>query len=63
MNDKHKLAEAKAEVYTKGFYKGVMKIGEFKGEKVETAKKLTKQLLVKTNQAIVYYEPENTAIS
>lgn len=49
MNDKHKLAEAKAEVYTKGFYKGVMKVGEFKGEKVEIAKKLTKDLLIKTN--------------
>ncbi len=49
MNDKQKLADAKAEVYTKGFYKGVMKVGEFKGEKVENAKKLTKDLLIKNN--------------
>lgn len=49
MNDKQKLADAKAEVYLKGFYKGVMKVGEFKGEKVEQAKKLTKELLIKNN--------------
>lgn len=63
MNDKQKLAEAKAEVYTKGFYKGIMKVGEFVGEKVETAKKMTKDLLIKTNQGAVYYEPENLVIS
>ena len=49
MNDKQKLADAKAEVYLKGFYKGVMKVGEFKDEKVEQAKKLTKELLIKNN--------------
>jgi leucyl-tRNA synthetase len=63
MNDKQKLADAKAEVYTKGFYKGVMKIGEFKGEKVDNAKKLTKELLFSSNQGAVYYEPENLVIS
>jgi leucyl-tRNA synthetase len=42
MNDKQKLAEAKAEAYTKGFYKGIMKVGQFKGQKVEDAKKLVK---------------------
>lgn len=30
MNDKHKLQNAKEEVYTKGFYTGIMKVGEFK---------------------------------
>lgn len=63
MNDKQKLADAKAEVYLKGFYKGVMKVGEFKGEKVEQAKKLTKELLIKNNQGVLYYEPENLVIS
>lgn len=63
MNDKAKLAEAKAEVYTKGFYKGVMKVGQFKGEKVETAKRLTKELMIQRNEAVVYYEPENQVIS
>ena len=63
MNDKAKLLEAKNEVYTKGFYKGVMKVGEFKGEKVETAKRLTKEMMIKNNQAAVYYEPENLVIS
>lgn len=63
MNDKQKLADAKAEVYLKGFYKGVMKVGEFKGEKVEQAKKLTKELLIKNNQGVQYYEPEGLVIS
>lgn len=29
MNDKQKLLEAKADAYTKGFYKGIMKVGQF----------------------------------
>ena len=40
-----------------------MKVGEFKGEKVEQAKKLTKELLIKNNQGVLYYEPENLVIS
>jgi leucyl-tRNA synthetase len=39
MNEKQKLVDAKAEAYTKGFYKGIMKVGEFAGIKVEEAKK------------------------
>jgi leucyl-tRNA synthetase len=40
-----------------------MKVGQFKGEKVEQAKKLTKELLVKSKEGVVYYEPENLCIS
>lgn len=35
MNDKQKLQEAKAEVYLKGFYKGIMKVGDHKGKTVD----------------------------
>lgn len=35
MNDKKKLVDAKAEVYLKGFYKGIMKVGKHKGKTVE----------------------------
>ena len=34
-NDKEKLAEAKEMVYQKGFYEGVMLVGEFKGKPVQ----------------------------
>jgi leucyl-tRNA synthetase len=57
------LIEAKAEAYTKGFYKGIMKVGQFTGQKVEEAKKQVKQLLVETNQGSVYYEPEDKCVS
>lgn len=49
MNDAKKLEEAKKEVYAKGFYKGVMKIGEFKGEKVNDAKNKVRDLMIKNN--------------
>ena len=43
MNDKQKLLDAKAEVYLKGFYKGIMKVGEYSGKTVEEAKTLIKK--------------------
>ena len=63
MNDKQKLAEAKAEAYSKGFYKGIMKVGQFKGQKVEEAKKLVKQELIEISLGQVYYEPEDKCVS
>lgn len=46
MNDKNKLVDAKAEVYLKGFYKGIMKVGTHQGKTVEQAKKLIKKELI-----------------
>jgi leucyl-tRNA synthetase len=40
-----------------------MTVGLAIGEKVEDAKLLTKKHLVDTNQAIVYYEPEDEVLS
>jgi leucyl-tRNA synthetase len=40
------LADAKAEVYLKGFYKGIMKIGTHQGKTVDQAKKLIKNELI-----------------
>lgn len=37
-NDRDKLLEAKELVYLKGFYDGVLLIGEFKGKKVQVRK-------------------------
>jgi len=62
-NDRDKLAEAKELVYLKGFYEGVMLVGQFKGAKVEVAKPLIRDHLVTTSQAAVYMEPEKLIMS
>lgn len=62
-NDRDKLVEAKELVYLKGFYDGVLLVGEFAGKKVQDVKKDLKAKLVELNQADTYYEPEKTIIS
>ncbi|ETN58342.1 leucyl-tRNA synthetase [Anopheles darlingi] len=62
-NDREKLTEAKELVYLKGFYDGVMLVGEHRGKKVQDVKKDLKQYLIERNEADVYYEPEKTIVS
>uniref|UniRef100_A0A182QC67 leucine--tRNA ligase n=1 Tax=Anopheles farauti TaxID=69004 RepID=A0A182QC67_9DIPT len=62
-NDREKLTEAKELVYLKGFYDGVMLVGDHKGKKVQDVKKDLKQYLIDRNEADVYYEPEKTIMS
>ncbi|XP_052794982.1 leucine--tRNA ligase, cytoplasmic-like [Mya arenaria] len=62
-NDKDKLLEAKAAVYLKGFYEGVMKIGEFAGKKVQDVKKLVQKQMIDKNEAVKYMEPEKQVMS
>ncbi|ERL83371.1 hypothetical protein D910_00302 [Dendroctonus ponderosae] len=62
-NDKEKLTQAKEMVYLKGFYDGVMLVGDFKGMKIQDVKKSLQKVLVDKNEAIIYYEPEKTIIS
>ncbi|XP_050318861.1 leucine--tRNA ligase, cytoplasmic [Bactrocera neohumeralis] len=62
-NDKDKLAEAKELCYLKGFYDGVILVGEFAGRKVQDIKKDLQKKLVAANEAEIYYEPEKTIIS
>jgi len=62
-NDKAKLEEAKELCYQKGFYEGIMKVGEFTGKKVEEAKPLVRQMLLDSNQALKYYEPQEETVS
>ena len=50
-------------VYLKGFYEGVMMVGDFKGKTVQEAKPLLKDALVKSGDAVLYMEPEKTIIS
>ncbi|XP_037070028.1 leucine--tRNA ligase, cytoplasmic-like isoform X2 [Pollicipes pollicipes] len=62
-NDKEKLAEAKEQVYLKGFYEGVMLVPTHKGKKVQDVKKPIQKQLVSTGEAVMYQEPEKQIIS
>ncbi|MDD3244528.1 MAG: leucine--tRNA ligase [Candidatus ainarchaeum sp.] len=56
--DIEKLEDAKKEVYKKGFHTGVMleNCGKFAGMKVEDAKNLMKEDLIKENHADIFYD-------
>ncbi len=56
--EKEKLAKAKDEVYSKGFYSGVMSVGQYKDIKVADAKPKIKTDLMSDGLAVPYYEPE-----
>lgn len=62
-NDRDKLQSAKELVYLKGFYDGVLLVGEFAGKKVQDVKSQLKTYLLDRKEADVYYEPEKTIIS
>ncbi|KAF9209014.1 cytosolic leucyl tRNA synthetase [Haplosporangium sp. Z 27] len=61
--DKTQLALAKEAVYKDGFYNGIMIIGDYSGKPVQEAKPLIRQMLIDTNQAVPYNEPENLVMS
>jgi len=62
-NDREKLAEAKEMVYLKGFYEGVMLVGEHKGKSVQDAKPLIRNQLISEGHAVNYMEPEKMVVS
>ncbi|RWS26990.1 leucine--tRNA ligase: cytoplasmic-like protein, partial [Leptotrombidium deliense] len=62
-NDREKLELAKNDIYTKGFYEGIMLVGAYSGSKVCDVKKVIQKELVESNQAFVYMEPEKQVIS
>ncbi|XP_018025140.1 leucine--tRNA ligase, cytoplasmic [Hyalella azteca] len=62
-NDKDKLTEAKEKVYLKGFYEGVLLVGEHKGKKIQDVKKTIQDALVSKNEAVMYQEPEKLVMS
>ncbi|GLH12065.1 Leucine--tRNA ligase, cytoplasmic [Gryllus bimaculatus] len=62
-NDREKLQEAKDLVYLKGFYDGIMLVGEYKGKKIQDVKKSLQKDLIKNGGAVIYYEPEKQIIS
>ena len=62
-NDAAKLLEAKDQVYLKGFYEGVLKVGDFAGTQIQKCKDQIRQQLIDTNDALVYREPEKQIMS
>lgn len=62
-NDKEKLLEAKELVYLKGFYDGVLLVGEFTGKKIQDVKKDLRKKILDANEGEIYYEPEKKIIS
>ena len=63
MNDKAKLQLAKELVYNKGFYEGIMMVGECKGKTVEEAKPIVKAQMIEKGEAVKYFEPEKKVVS
>ncbi|KAM4059125.1 tRNA synthetases class I (I, l, M and v) domain-containing protein [Hirsutella rhossiliensis] len=61
--DTKQLEEAKELAYKEGYYQGIMKIGDFKGEKVETAKPKVRSQLFDASEAFAYSEPERKVVS
>ncbi|KAM3723058.1 Leucine--tRNA ligase [Dirofilaria immitis] len=62
-NDRNKLAEAKNEVYLKGFYDGVMLVGKYAGQKTAEVKKKIQEELIASGEAMLFVEPEKKVIS
>ncbi|CAJ2511877.1 Uu.00g075020.m01.CDS01 [Anthostomella pinea] len=61
--DTKQLEEAKELAYKEGYYQGILKVGEFKGEKVEVAKPKVRQQLIDAREAFAYSEPEKKVVS
>ncbi|KAM6536876.1 cytosolic leucyl tRNA synthetase [Fusarium falciforme] len=61
--DTKQLEEAKELAYKEGFYQGTMKVGDFKGEKVEVAKPKVRTQLIDAGEAFAYSEPERKVVS
>ena len=62
-NDKDKLEEAKKQVYLKGFYDGIMLVGNYKGKSTAEVKPLIKNELIDSGEAAKYTEPEKKIMS
>jgi len=62
-NDRDVITAIKERIYLDSFYKGVMLVGEFAGEKVSDAKPKIRQQLINNGQAMSYAEPESVVMS
>ena len=62
-HDTKKLAEAKDDVYTKGFHQGVMSTGPLAGTPVARAKEQIRAALIETGEAAAYFEPMSPVVA
>jgi len=61
--DTEKLKKAKEETYLKGFYEGVMLVGDCAGQKVCDAKPIIREQMIERGDACIYFEPESLVMS
>ncbi|KAJ9299758.1 hypothetical protein DTO271G3_2642 [Paecilomyces variotii] len=61
--DATQLAQAKDLAYTEGFYKGVMLVGEFKGQPVQAVKDKVRKSLIDSGDAFPFADPMGKVIS
>ncbi|KAH0833985.1 hypothetical protein J3R83DRAFT_11219 [Lanmaoa asiatica] len=61
--DTKALAEAKEIAYKEGFYGGIMIVGEYIGESVQTARPKIRAALIEKGLAVAYAEPEHLVMS
>jgi leucyl-tRNA synthetase len=62
-NDRQLLDKAKEIAYQKGFYEGVMTVGDYAGMKVQDAKTVIRKKLIDEGLAVAYSEPESPVTS
>lgn len=51
------------QVYLKGFYDGILQVGEHKGRKIQDVKKQIQNSLIERKLAINYMEPEKKVVA
>ncbi|KAK9778952.1 putative leucine--tRNA ligase [Seiridium cardinale] len=61
--DTKQLETAKELAYKEGYYQGILKVGQFSGERVEVAKPKVRQQLIDDGLALAYSEPERKVVS
>lgn len=62
-NDRDKLAIAKERIYLKGFYEGIMLVGDYKNQPVIQIRKSNQTDMKNNKQLVIYMEPEKQVIS
>ncbi|KAL1988366.1 hypothetical protein VTN96DRAFT_10049 [Rasamsonia emersonii] len=61
--DATQLAKAKELAYSEGFYKGVMLVGEFKGQPVQAIKDKVRRSLIESGDAFPFADPMGKVVS
>lgn len=62
-NDRDKLALAKERIYLKGFYEGIMLVGDYQQKPVIQIRKNIQSDMLAAQQLVIYMEPEKKVVS